>query len=134
MGAQSFRELIGELVDACRGPEVHAGRGGAGNQSELARRMGVKPQAVSAWLDGRRPDLESLRKVARYTGRPLAVLLEITYGISPEELGAGSIEAAVRADPALDDEARGHYMNQYGHLKDATEGRRVRGQEKQKSL
>lgn len=122
----TFIELIEQLVAECAGPGVHSGRGSAGNQSELARRMGVKPQAISAWLRGRKPDMMSLRKVACYTGRPLGALIELAYGIPAAELGAGSVELAVRADPTLDAKARRHYLNQYRELQDATEARRAR--------
>lgn len=41
------------------------------NQSELARRLGVKPQSVQSWLKGVTPRMDKLEKLAEVTGKPM---------------------------------------------------------------
>ncbi|WP_238149185.1 helix-turn-helix domain-containing protein [Arsenophonus endosymbiont of Aleurodicus floccissimus] len=41
------------------------------NQSELARRMGVKPQSVQGWLKNVIPRMDKLKKLSEVTGKPL---------------------------------------------------------------
>lgn len=41
------------------------------NQSELARRLGVKPQSVQGWLKDVTPRMDKLEKLAEVTGRPV---------------------------------------------------------------
>ncbi|MGN0016035.1 MAG: helix-turn-helix domain-containing protein [Candidatus Avelusimicrobium sp.] len=47
------------------------------NQSELAKKMGIKKQAVSNWFAGyRKPKVETLQKIAEATGKPLNYFFE----------------------------------------------------------
>ncbi|WP_334471067.1 helix-turn-helix domain-containing protein [Arsenophonus sp. PmNCSU2021_1] len=41
------------------------------NQSELARRMGVKPQSVQGWLKNVIPRMDKLKKLSEVTGKPV---------------------------------------------------------------
>ncbi|MFS1538915.1 MAG: helix-turn-helix domain-containing protein [Candidatus Phlomobacter fragariae] len=41
------------------------------NQSELARRMGVKPQSVQGWLKNVIPRMDKLKKLSEVTRRPV---------------------------------------------------------------
>ncbi|MCW7185745.1 helix-turn-helix domain-containing protein [Escherichia coli] len=45
------------------------------NQSELGRRLGVKPQSVQGWLKGVMPRMDKLEKISRAltTSRPLVL-------------------------------------------------------------
>jgi transcriptional regulator with XRE-family HTH domain len=59
------------------GPHIRAARQRAGlNRSELARKIGVTPAAVSGWeLGAPGPLLGNLEKIAKVTNTPLSVLL-----------------------------------------------------------
>ncbi len=52
-----------------------------GNASDLAREVGVSPQAVSRWIShGAVPRPDVLRRVATVTGHDLTQLLDIAHG------------------------------------------------------
>ncbi|EPJ9037285.1 helix-turn-helix domain-containing protein [Serratia marcescens] len=56
------------------------------NQSELGRRLGVKPQSVQGWLKGVMPRMDKLEALSEITGRPV-----YWFFLSPEdEEGLGS--------------------------------------------
>lgn len=62
-----------------------------GNQSELARHVGVTPQVVQQWVAGETtPRGKNLQKLAKFLGVTPA---RLQYGIEP---GAGSIERVAR--------------------------------------
>jgi transcriptional regulator with XRE-family HTH domain len=59
--------------------------GGEGiNQSELARRLGVKPQAVQSWVRDERPIVPRQARMSSIA-RVLAVTEGYLYGTEPEE-------------------------------------------------
>lgn len=63
------------------------------SQSELARLVGVTPQAWSAWEAGSEPDYERLPLIAKVLGTTVGLLLEGT-GLPLEEaepLGASTM-------------------------------------------
>lgn len=47
------------------------------NQTELAEKMGIKKQSVSNWFAGyRNPKLQTLKKIAKATGKPLSYFFD----------------------------------------------------------
>ena len=84
-----------------------------GNQSDLARLVGVPPQTVNRWVAGALPNIQHLRAVARVTPHSLPYLLSVAYGIPIEEV-AGAIGADVLPfDQRLTRKHREHIADQY---------------------
>jgi len=62
-------------------------------QAQLAEKLDVSQQAVSAWLHGRaRPDLSKMIQIERLLGIPVATWIEVVS--VPEEQDGGDDEAA----------------------------------------
>lgn len=88
-----------ELVEACRDKCAPA------TYTELSKRLGVRPSAVSNWTSGRaHPDAVSCAKMAEITGIPLARVLGIvgeTRAVSREEKAVWRRLAGAAATVAL---------------------------------
>ena len=68
-------------------------------QSELARVVGVTPQAWSAWEQGAEPDYDRLPRIAEVLGTTVAQLMgeeKALAGVSIEEGGEEAVERPTR--------------------------------------
>jgi len=74
-------------------------------QSGLARRLGLTPQAVSAWITGSTtPSRENITALEdELAVEPRGSLLNLA-GYATDEPGSQTVESLIRADPGLDPE------------------------------
>jgi transcriptional regulator with XRE-family HTH domain len=56
-------------------------------QAELARRLGVSRQAVTAWLNGSKPDADSMAKIEDLLGIPMRAWAEEAAPSQPASTG-----------------------------------------------
>lgn len=75
------------------------------NQTSLAEKLGVKPNTISQWLSGTNsPKLETLKKVARATGKNINYFFDSSTQVSGNSNVVGKnidISADVKKDIAL---------------------------------
>ena len=90
-----------------------------GRQAVVARAIGVAPGTVNRWVnEGAQPAAEQCRAIAEYFGVPvLRVFVEAGYLTDADAgIAAPNVLAAIRQDPSLLPEAKGHLTRQYGLL------------------
>jgi len=89
-----------------------------GNQSALARAIGVRPQTVQRWVDGGGVEPVHLRQFAAGVGLPLMQLMAIAWGIPADEISAGASGYVLEHDHAsLTDPERSHIKGQFRLLR-----------------
>lgn len=75
------------------------------NQTSLAEKLGVKPNTISQWLSGTNsPKLETLKKVARATGKNINYFFDSSTQVSGNSNVVGkniNISADVKKDIVL---------------------------------
>lgn len=100
-----------------------------GNQSALARRIGVSQQTVSAWLAGGvdAPSIQTVRAVFQISGDSMLRLISIAYGWPLEEIAQRAVPDAIIVDQALTTKNRRHIVDQYGILLRDSQATRAAG-------
>lgn len=76
------------------------------SQSDLARKLGVIRQQVSAWCNGtKNPDLESRKKIAKALGIPIVKLLDTddTFTELMVKISTLTEEGALKVSEYIDD-------------------------------
>lgn len=96
-------------------------------QPQLADRIGVSQQTISAWLRGevKEPSLQTIRRVYEVSGESMLRLISIAYGWPLREIGQRAVLDAALVDEALIPKNRKHLVDQYGIL--LRDSRSVRG-------
>lgn len=64
----------------------------------LAREIGVAPQTINNLVNGMRPDMLTLEKLAKYLGKPLNVLLRLVGMMPTEHIAEEELERLVGDD------------------------------------
>jgi transcriptional regulator with XRE-family HTH domain len=82
---------LADMVEARLREEGHSRRW-------LAREIGVAPQTINNLLNGMRPDVATLEKLAKYLDKPLNVLLRLVGMVPAEHLEEEEIERLVGDD------------------------------------
>jgi transcriptional regulator with XRE-family HTH domain len=100
-----------------------------GNQSALARRIGVSQQTVSAWLAGGvdAPSIQTVRAVYQISGDSMLRLISIAYGWPLQEIAQRAVLDAAIVDEALTTKNRKHIVYQYGVLLRDSQSARAAG-------
>lgn len=99
------------------------------SQSELARRIGVSQQTISAWLTGYQevPSIQTVHAVYKISGDSMLRLMSVAYGWPMEEIAQRAVLDAVLVDEAVHPQMRGHLVRQYNYLLWATRAVRELG-------